>query len=263
MSFDRRWLEPQGSEDSHGRTLWALGATARYDVSEARRHWAAGLSRWRCPRSKASGSPRAWAFALLVLDDYCAAAPDYIAAMEIRARLADRLLVLLRRVETPDWYGSRRNLAYEQCALLRGDDPGRPRHRQQRLAQRRNTQPRLAQQPVRQRRAACFVRLATESFYNIRSVGPTFDQQPLEATATMQACLVALRATSERRWKTDAYRRLRLVPRRQRSVAKPLFDPETGSCRDGLLLIAGTRTVAANLSFPICSAWPIFASLSA
>ena len=24
MSFDRRWLEPIGSEDSHGRTLWAL-----------------------------------------------------------------------------------------------------------------------------------------------------------------------------------------------------------------------------------------------
>ncbi len=24
MSYDRRWLEEQGSEDSHGRTLWAL-----------------------------------------------------------------------------------------------------------------------------------------------------------------------------------------------------------------------------------------------
>ncbi len=32
MSYDRRWLEPQGSEDSHGRTLWALGRmrTQRY-----------------------------------------------------------------------------------------------------------------------------------------------------------------------------------------------------------------------------------------
>ena len=29
MSFDRRWLEDRGSEDSHGRTLWALGECAR------------------------------------------------------------------------------------------------------------------------------------------------------------------------------------------------------------------------------------------
>ena len=31
MSFDRRWLEDSGSEDSHGRTLWALGECARSD----------------------------------------------------------------------------------------------------------------------------------------------------------------------------------------------------------------------------------------
>ena len=28
MSYDRRWLEEQGSEDSHGRTLWALAECA-------------------------------------------------------------------------------------------------------------------------------------------------------------------------------------------------------------------------------------------
>ena len=33
MSFDRRWLEETGSEDSHGRTLWALGECARSDIS--------------------------------------------------------------------------------------------------------------------------------------------------------------------------------------------------------------------------------------
>ena len=29
MSFDRRWLEESGSEDCHGRSLWALGECAR------------------------------------------------------------------------------------------------------------------------------------------------------------------------------------------------------------------------------------------
>ncbi len=43
MSFDRRWLEDLGSEDSHGRALWALGECARSDRSPSRRRWAASL----------------------------------------------------------------------------------------------------------------------------------------------------------------------------------------------------------------------------
>jgi len=39
MSFDRRWLEDSGSEDSHGRALWALGECARSDVNASRRRW--------------------------------------------------------------------------------------------------------------------------------------------------------------------------------------------------------------------------------
>ena len=33
MGFNRTWLEDTGSEDSHGRTLWALGECARHDAS--------------------------------------------------------------------------------------------------------------------------------------------------------------------------------------------------------------------------------------
>ena len=43
MGFDRPWLEDKGSEDSHGRTLWALGECARSDASPSRRRWAAAL----------------------------------------------------------------------------------------------------------------------------------------------------------------------------------------------------------------------------
>ena len=33
MGFNRTWLEASGSEDSHARTLWALGECARSDAS--------------------------------------------------------------------------------------------------------------------------------------------------------------------------------------------------------------------------------------
>src|SRR6266705_2297879 len=71
MSYDRRWLEESGSEDSHGRTLWALAEYAREDTDPSRRRWAAALFRTALPAVQEFSSPRAWAFTLLGLDAYC------------------------------------------------------------------------------------------------------------------------------------------------------------------------------------------------
>ena len=72
MSYDRRWLEPSGSEDSHGRTLWALADHAAAGADPARRRWAAALFKTALPAVREFTSPRAWAFSLLGLDAYCA-----------------------------------------------------------------------------------------------------------------------------------------------------------------------------------------------
>src|ERR1700723_271805 len=63
MGFNRNWLEDRGSEDSHGRTLWALGECARGDVNPSRRRWAACLFAEALPTVELFRSPQAWAFA--------------------------------------------------------------------------------------------------------------------------------------------------------------------------------------------------------
>ena len=68
MSYDRRWLEDVGSEDSHGRTLWALAECAATDTDPARRRWAANLFVKALPVVERFSSPRAWAFTLLGLE---------------------------------------------------------------------------------------------------------------------------------------------------------------------------------------------------
>src|SRR5436190_12393038 len=73
MGFNRTWLEDEGSDDSHGRTLWALGECARKDASRSRRRWAAALFAEALSTAAAFRSPRAMAFTLLGLDAYCAA----------------------------------------------------------------------------------------------------------------------------------------------------------------------------------------------
>src|SRR5271156_6862538 len=71
MSYDRRWLEKQGSEDSHGRTLWALGECAWKDIDQSRGRWAGALFKTALPIVEEFSWPRAWAFSLLGLDAYC------------------------------------------------------------------------------------------------------------------------------------------------------------------------------------------------
>jgi hypothetical protein len=117
MGFNRTWLEDTGSEDSHARTLWALGECARRDASPSRRRWAASLFAEALPAAEAFRSPRAWAFTLLGLSAYCAVAPDDLHAQEVRHLLADRLMSALAAVETPDWVWFEEGLAYDNARL--------------------------------------------------------------------------------------------------------------------------------------------------
>jgi hypothetical protein len=60
-----------------------------------------------------------------------------------------------------------------------------------------------------------------------------FDQQPVEAAATIAACLAAFRAEGDAEWKTIAVRVFAwFLGSNDLSVA--LVDPHTGGCRDGL-----------------------------
>ena len=122
MSFDRRWLEDRGSEDSHGRTLWALGECARSDASPSRRSWAASLFAEALPAVEAFLSPRAWAFTLLGLDAYCAAVARDSFAGRFRHLLADRLISKMTAAETKDWVWFEDVLAYDNARLPQSPD---------------------------------------------------------------------------------------------------------------------------------------------
>ena len=117
MSYDRRWLEDQGSEDSHGRTLWALGECARKDIDPSRRRWAGALFKTALPIVEEFSSPRAWAFTLLGLDAYCTLAGGDVLASRLRGLLADRLMSLISATETKDWIWFENLLAYDNARL--------------------------------------------------------------------------------------------------------------------------------------------------
>ncbi len=70
MSFDRRWLDEQGSEDSHGRALWALGVGVGRSQLRTFQMMAGQLFARALPALTEFSSPRAWAFGLLGIHEY-------------------------------------------------------------------------------------------------------------------------------------------------------------------------------------------------
>jgi glycosyltransferase involved in cell wall biosynthesis len=232
MSFNRNWLEDSGSEDSHGRTLWALGECARRDANPSRRLWASALFAEALSTAETFSSPRAWAFTLLGLGSYCAVTSDDLRAQEVRRFLADRLMSALAAVETQDWVWFEDGLAYDnarlsQALMLTGMATQTPAYvdaglRSLRWLMTRQTAPEGHFRPV-----------GTAGFGDKRQHPRAFDQQPLEATATIAACLTAWRANGHAEWEAIATNVFAwFLGSNDLSVA--LVDLHTGSCRDGL-----------------------------
>ncbi|HWS66645.1 MAG TPA: hypothetical protein VN325_28120, partial [Steroidobacteraceae bacterium] len=232
MSFDRRWLEDIGSEDSHGRTVWALGECARRDANPSRRRWAASLFAAALPAVQCFQSPRAWAFTLLGLNSYCVAVAGESTASEVRRMLAEKLMSMLSSVETKDWVWFEEGLAYDnarlpQALIETGLTTGMPTCvaaglRSLRWLMRLQTSASGIFRPV-----------GSESFRDKRKPPRAFDQQPLEATATISACLAAWRADGDPKWRADATRAFAWFFGGN-DLSSPLIDLETGSCCDGL-----------------------------
>ena len=88
--------------------------------------------------------------------------------------------------------------------------------------------------------------VGTDSFGDTRKPPRAFDQQPLEAAATISACLAAWRADGDAEWKADATQRLRLVPRQQRSVGCRSSISRPAVAATDCIPTAPTRTAAAS-----------------
>ena len=233
MNFDRTWCEDVGSEDSNGRTLWALGVTARDAHEPKHRDWATALFDATASLAFELGSPRAQAFAMLGAAAMLQSSPGHRMACEILQRFPDEHLALLDENRRPEWSWFEIVLAYDNArlpeALIRaGTALGR-----QDLVERgietldwimlKQTAP-----------EGHFRAVGSESFGRVYAEPLPFDQQPLEAQATIDACAAAYDATRERRW-VDAAMRAYGWFMGANDLDLPLASLRDGGCFDGLM----------------------------
>lgn len=253
MGFDRGWLESVGSDDSFGRSLWSLGVTVASARSPELRRWALHLFDQVAPHVRALGSPRTWAFAILAADAVLESHAGHIVARSIVADFGVRLHGLLRKQRRDDWLWFESVLSYDNArlpeALIRAG---------LRLGDVVMTQDGLAAlgwlDGVQTNEDGQFRAVGTDSFGCDHALPALFDQQPLEAWATIDAVLLAYRVTRDDRWQAAAWRAWNWYLG-ENDVGLPIGLPETGGCFDGLMSDRTNRNQGAEsiLAFQFAS----------
>lgn len=233
MNYDRSWCEEAGSDDSFGRSLWALGVAARDAFTERYRRWAGCLFEEAAEHMNELESLRARAFAMLGAVAMRDAHPGHGVATQLLESFGDDLLKHLTAYRRPDWTWFESVLGYDNCrlpeALLRA---GQALGRSDFVASGIETlQWIIARQKSPQ---GHFRAVGSDSFGRAYAPPLPFDQQPLEAQATIEACSAAFLATGDQNWLEEAecaYAWFFGI----NDLGVPLISRQDGGCYDGLM----------------------------
>jgi len=233
LRYDRRWNEPIGSEDCHGRALWALGTVLGRSQNQGLKGAAGRLFEFSLPAVLEFNSPRAWAYTLLGIQEYLTSYPGDRDAQKLRSALSRRLLEMYESIRRPDWKWFENILAYgnarlPQALLLVGSA----------CSDDRMISAGLESLDWLSTVQHCeinrhFVPIGSQGFYRQDGERARFDQQPLEAAGAVSACLQAYRITGDSRWRGEAWSAFNWFLG-DNDLQLPLYDSVTGGCRDGL-----------------------------
>ncbi len=234
MNYQRNWLEKSGSDDSHGRTLWALGTLLGRTNTLALQSMAGWLFEQALHAVLKITSPRAWAFTLIGIHEYLSRFHGDRRVNKIRDELANRLLALYQDNCSDDWLWYEDELSYcnaalPQAMLLCGQSTPDATMTKAGLES-------LGWLANLQRADAIgghFVPIGSNGFYKRGGERARFDQQPVEVQAMISACLEAFRITADKSWYKEARRAFEWFLGRN-DLNLPVYDPTTGGCRDGL-----------------------------
>jgi glycosyltransferase involved in cell wall biosynthesis len=232
MSYGREWLEETGSDDSAGRALYALATAACRSSQRSVREVSNRLFNQAVGMLNTMTSPRAWAYGILAAQEYLAIDPRSPGARSLCAAMAQRLYRQYLAAATRDWRWFEDVVSYENAMLshamlVAGYDLEIEEMKTAGL----DSLEWLTQ--VQTGYDGVFAPVGCEGFYHRGHVCPRYDQQPLEAWATISACLSAVELTGDTRWSLEATRAFRWFLG-DNEAGMPLVDEKTGGCGDGL-----------------------------
>jgi glycosyltransferase involved in cell wall biosynthesis len=233
LNYDRRWLEDVGSDDSHGRAIWSLGKVLGASQDAGLRGAAGRLFEAAVPATLTFTSPRAWAYSILGIQAYLDWFPGDRALQGVRNELANRLIDIYERCHSATWRWFEKSLSYSNARLSQALILAGWRSGNQRMIEAGMDSLKWLVAEQHRDDKNVFVPIGSNGFYLEGSEKARFDQQPVEACATVSACLEVYRLTEDKQWLEEAQKAFSWFLGNN-DLQIPLYDAVTGGCRDGL-----------------------------
>ncbi|TWT41311.1 glycosyltransferase family 4 protein [Botrimarina hoheduenensis] len=232
MGFDRKWLEVDGSDDSQGRTLWALGVCAGRSRRRSFQSWSVQLFQKALPACAKTTSPRTWALALIGIHEYLRRLSGDRLVDQMRDTLTDKLIDLYERSATNDWpwfesIASYASAKLSHALILSGRWSANEKATRIGLDSLRWL---VAKQVSPEGR---FRPIGSNGFCRRGQPIAAYDQQPIEAHAMISAAIEAYNAEGDSFWVDQAHLAFDWFLCRN-DLGQPLYDTGTGGCHDGL-----------------------------
>ncbi len=231
MSYDLKWLDDLGTEDSHGRSLWGLGSLVPDAPTQAIMILASRLFLEGLGAAINLEHPRAIAYTLVGIHCYLRKFNGDTEVRRIREHLAHKLLDRFKNRQ-PDWPWCDDNVTYANARLPHALI----------LSGQWIPHAEMVECGLESLRWLLKVQTGTEGQLSL--IGnrgwwvrgqdkARFDQQPIDAMTLVEACIEAYNATNDKHWVDEARRCFEWFLGRN-DLNVPLYDFVTGGCRDGL-----------------------------
>ena len=233
MSYHRKWLDTVGSEDSHGRALWALGTMAGWGQNSGQVALAIKLFHDALPALENFSASRAIVFPILGIQAYLRRHDDDHQVRELVKSLGERLRIRFRQSATKDWQWHESMLTYDNarlpealmaCGRMSNDDD-MVKTGIDVLEWLRDIQLDTS--------GGWFAPIGNQGWFRKSGSKAQYDQQPLEAAAMIGACIQAHECTQREEWVQLASTCFNWYLGKNDQQIQ-LYDHTSGGCRDGL-----------------------------
>ncbi len=233
MSYERQWMETIGSEDSHGRAVWALGVTAGWGQHSGQVDLATKLFHDALPALESFSDSRAIAFPILGMQAYLRRNDNDRPVRSLIESLGNRLLDRFRHFATKDWQWHEAELNYDNARLPEAlmasgrviNDDDMVKTGIEVLEWLRNIQVDLSN--------GWFAPVGNQGWFPKSGSKAQYDQQPLEAAAMIGASIEAYECTQREEWIQLASTCFNWYLGKNDQQIQ-LYDHASAGCRDGL-----------------------------
>jgi hypothetical protein len=231
LSYDRRFMDYEGSEDCMGRTLWSCGYILTSNLPSEKRLIGKEIFDKILPWAHYFKSPRAIAFATIGLKHYQEAYPNDPNLKKNMRAFAKRLAGQYKTEHTKKWRWFEPYLTYSNGRLpqaLFEANRGISNNHSLQIAK-ESMDFLLEVQIVKD----TFVPIGNRGWYRKGEKKAIYDQQSVEAAVMTEASITAFRETNEKKYKYAAQTIFNWFHgKNTQNLA--VYNSENGSCYDGI-----------------------------